>query len=266
MRPWSGRDAAFSAASYRFDVVRGRGVLRPGRRRGRRRRDHRHRRLRPQRHPRPPPTSTPTRASSPWPRRSSCPPRRGAGERTGEIGTIGDTDLFFFATIADASTTPATHTVRVDASGQSVTPVLRVFDAGTSLLATIVDNGAGDLDPAAGIVEYDVTAHGRARPGVLPAGGDRRLEHVPHRQLHHRSWRGRSPTSPPAPGDDHANRGPVQPGPRSSAWTRAPAMPRSPAASIPRPTATLFRIDPAATGPGLRAGWSRPPARCWTWT
>ncbi|MFI4882343.1 MAG: hypothetical protein ACIAQU_07135 [Phycisphaerales bacterium JB064] len=201
----TGPDAAFSAASYRFDVTRGQNyyVLVGG-----------------------DGTGVSTTANGSYTLNATTPTaddhanesefdlateivlssETGAGESTGEIGTINDTDLFFFETIADATPAPQQHTVRVDASGQSVTPVLSVFEAGTSLLAEIVDNGAGDLDPAAGVIEYNITASGM--PGqrfylqvelddgsMFPTGS------------YSVTVEGPIPDVIPTPGDDHANRG-----------------------------------------------------------
>lgn len=170
----------------------------------------------------------------------------GAGERTGEIGTINDTDLFFFDTIADASMMPADHTVRVDASGEMVTPVLSVFDVGTSLLATIVDNGAGDLDPAAGVIEYDITASGMPGQrfflqvelddsGMFPTGA------------YSISVEGPIPDTIPTPGDDHANRG------QFSQATVIELDGRTGDADItgrinPSADSDLFRFDPVGAG------------------
>jgi hypothetical protein len=130
----------------------------------------------------------------------------GSGELAGDIATVDDTDLFFFDSIIDASATPQTHTVRVDASGSSITPVLSVFDAGTSLLSTVVDGGAGDLAPEAGIIEFDISVSGT--PGqrfflqveiddasMFPTGS------------YAISVEGPIPDIIPTPGDDHANRG-----------------------------------------------------------
>ena len=170
----------------------------------------------------------------------------GAGERTGEIATIGDTDLFFFETIADASTIPQQHTVRVDASAQSVIPVLTVFDTGTSVLAMIADNSAGDLDPTAGIIEYNITASGTPGQrfflqvelddaGMFPTGS------------YTISVEGPVPDITPIPGDDHANRG------QFSQATVIGLDERTGDADIngridPPGDSDLFRFDPAAAG------------------
>lgn len=240
-----GPDAEFSAASYRFDVVRGQNyfVLVGGE-----------------------PGGVETTGTGAYVLNATTPTaddhanesefslaseivlssETGAGERAGLIGTINDTDLFFFETIADASTTPQPHTVRVDASGESITPVLTVFDAGTSLLATIVDNGVGDLDPTAGIIEYDVTASGM--PGqrfflqvevdgssMFPTGA------------YSISVEGPIPDVIPTPGDDHANRG------QFSQATVIQLDERTGDADIngridPSRDSDLFRINPSAVG------------------
>lgn len=170
----------------------------------------------------------------------------GAGAFTDAVDVPGDTDLYFFDTIADASTTPQQHTVRVDATGQSVTPVLSIFDAGTTLLDTVVDNGVGDLDPTAGVLEYNIVASGM--PGqrfflqvelddasMFPTGA------------YTISVEGPIPDTIPTPGDDHANRG------QFSQATVITLDERTGDAEAtgridPSSDSDLFRIDPAAAG------------------
>lgn len=133
-------------------------------------------------------------------------PETGSATVNGNIATIDDTDLFFFDSIVDASAMPETHTVRVDASGEMVTPVLSIFDAGTSLLSTVVDGGAGDLAPEAGIIEFDISVSGAEGQrffllvemddsGMFPTGA------------YSVTVEGPIPDITPTPGDDHANRG-----------------------------------------------------------
>ncbi|MEQ8316684.1 MAG: hypothetical protein RIE77_12495 [Phycisphaerales bacterium] len=130
----------------------------------------------------------------------------GDGLADGVIGTVNDTDLFFFETIVDASATPQNHVVRVDATGEMVTPVLSVFDAGTSLLTQIVDGGAGDLAAEDGIIETNILVSGAAGQrffllvelddsGMFPTGA------------YTVTVDGPTPDVIPTPGDDHANRG-----------------------------------------------------------
>lgn len=130
----------------------------------------------------------------------------GGGEEAGVIGTINDTDLFFFDSIVDASATPQTHTVRVDASGESVTPVLSIFSADTSLLTQIVDGGAGDLASEPGVIEYDISVMGEAgqRFFLLVELDDSSMFPTGAYTI---SVEGPIPDTIPTPGDDHANRG-----------------------------------------------------------
>jgi len=133
-------------------------------------------------------------------------PETGSATVNGSIATIDDTDLFFFDSIVDASAMPETHTVRVDASGETVTPVLSIFDAGTSLLSTIVDGGAGDLATEDGIIEFDISVSGAEGQrfflqvemddsSMFPTGA------------YSVTVEGPIPDVIPTPGDDHANRG-----------------------------------------------------------
>lgn len=130
----------------------------------------------------------------------------GDGQVDRVIGTLNDTDLFFFETIVDASSTPQEHVVRVDASGEMVTPVLSVFDAGTSLLTQIVDGGAGDLAAEAGIIETNILA--TSVPGqrffLLVELDDSSMFPTGAYSV---SVDGPTPEVIPTPGDDHANRG-----------------------------------------------------------
>jgi len=130
----------------------------------------------------------------------------GAGQQSGSIATVGDTDLFFFETIADGRSTPADHTVRLDASGQSVVPVLEVFDSATASIIRIVDGGAGDESTDAGVIETTITATGDAGQrffllasidsGSMFLTGDFAIE-----------VEGPLPDIVPDPDDDHADRG-----------------------------------------------------------
>ena len=242
--PVTGPDGAFSAASYRFSVVRGQQyfVLVGGA------------------------TGTVTTDSGAYSLSATAPAadpvaneteftiaqqiilstETGAGQFNDAIDVPGDTDLYFFDTIADASTIPQQHTVRVDSTGQMITPILTVFDAGTSVLDTITDNGVGDLDPTAGVIEYDIVASGL--PGerfflqveldggsMFPTGA------------YVISVEGPIPDTIPTPGDDHANRG------QFSLATVIGLDGRTGDAEItgriePSADSDLFRIDPAATG------------------
>lgn len=170
----------------------------------------------------------------------------GAGERAGDIATINDTDLFFFDSIVDASTTPQEHTVRVDASGETVTPVLSIFDAGTSLLSTIVDGGAGDLAPEDGIIEVDISVSGT--PGqrffLLVEMDDSSMFPTGAYSV---TVEGPIPDVIPTPGDDHANRG------QFSQATIIGLDERTGNAEItgridPSSDSDLFRINPLAGG------------------
>lgn len=130
----------------------------------------------------------------------------GDGVASGVIGTVNDTDLFFFDTIVDASPAPQQHVVRVDASGEMVTPVLSVFDAGTSLLTQIVDGGAGDLAPEDGIIQTNIVATGM--PGqrffLLVELDDSSMFPTGAYAV---TIDGPIPDVVPTPGDDHANEG-----------------------------------------------------------
>ncbi|UYV13379.1 MAG: hypothetical protein NCW75_03620 [Phycisphaera sp.] len=170
----------------------------------------------------------------------------GAGERAGNIATINDTDLFFFDSIVDASTTPQEHTVRVDASGETVTPVLSVFDAGTSLLSTVVDGGAGDLAPEDGIIEVDISVSGT--PGqrffLLVELDDSSMFPTGAYTV---TVEGPIPDVIPTPGDDHANRG------QFSQATVIDLDERTGNAEItgridPSADSDLFRINPLSGG------------------
>lgn len=240
-----GPDAPFSAASYRFNVVRGADyfVLVAG-----------------------DGTGSATTATGAYTLEATTPTaddhanesefelaseivlssETGAGSRFGTIGTIGDTDLFFFETIADGSTTPAEHTIRLDSTGQSITQVLRVFDAGTTLLTTIVDGGPGDLSSEAGVIETTITTTGA--PGerfyLLVSMDDSSTFPTGDYNL---SVEGPIPAVVPLPGDDHANRG------QFSQATVLELDERTGNAQItarisPSGDSDLFRINPLATG------------------
>lgn len=170
----------------------------------------------------------------------------GDGQADGIIGTVNDTDLFFFDTIVDASTTPQQHVVRVDATGEMVTPVLSVFDAGTSLLTQIVDGGAGDLAPEAGVIETNIMASGM--PGqrffLLVELDDSSMFPTGAYTV---SIDGPTPDVIPTPGDDHANRG------QFSQATVIELDERTGNAEItgridPARDSDLFRINPLAGG------------------
>lgn len=173
-------------------------------------------------------------------------PETGSATVNGTIATINDTDLFFFDSIVDASAMPQTHTVRVDASGQTVTPVLSIFDAGTSLLSTIVDGGAGDLAAEPGIIEFDIPVSGA--PGqrffLLVEIDDSSMFPTGAYSV---SVEGPIPDITPTPGDDHANRG------QFSQATVIGLDQRTGNGQItgrisPSADSDLFRINPAASG------------------
>lgn len=244
--PVVGPDAPFSAASYRFDVVRGRQyfvlVASDG-------------------------TGSATTATGAYTLEATTPTaddhanesefslaseivlssETGAGSRFGTIGTIADTDLFFFESIADGRVgSGAEHTIRLDSTGQSITQVLRIFDAGTNLLATIVDGGAGDLSGQAGIIETTITTTGA--PGerffLLVSIDDSSMFPTGDYSI---SVEGPIPDVIPQPGDDHANRG------QFSQATVIDLDPRTGNAQIvaridPSADSDLFRINPLAAG------------------
>jgi hypothetical protein len=240
-----GPDAAFSAATFRFDVTRGTQyfVLVTGDGSGSVTTDTGAYTVN---------ATTPTADETPnegefsIAREIELSAETGDGQLGAVIGTVNDTDLFFFDSIVDASATPQTHTVRVDASGESITPVLSVFDAGTSLLTMIVDGGAGDLAPEAGIIEYDLSVMGAEgqRFFLLVELDDASMFPTGAYTV---SVEGPIPDVVPTPGDDHANRG------QFSQATVVELDERTGNAEIsgrisPTSDSDLFRINPLAGG------------------
>ncbi|MEO1008042.1 MAG: hypothetical protein AAFX79_05715 [Planctomycetota bacterium] len=130
----------------------------------------------------------------------------GAGSQTGNIATIGDTDLFFFDTIADGSTTTASHVVRLAAGSSETDVILRVFDASTSLVDTIVDNGPGDEDATPGVVQTTINVSApEGERFFLLASIDAGSMFLTDNYVI--SVEGPLPDIVPSPDDDHADRG-----------------------------------------------------------
>ncbi len=118
-------------------------------------------------------------------------PNTGDGQATGVIGTVLDSDLFFFNAIADGDVT-----VTIDTPSSNLIPQLRVYSSTGTLLTTIdgIDSDTPIVHTIVGVVEGD-------RFYLLTSGLFLTTDGYTV------TVDGPAPTSPPTPDDDHADAG-----------------------------------------------------------
>lgn len=125
----------------------------------------------------------------------------GDGLSTGVIGTLNDTDIFYFTTYKDG-----THGITVSTPGSGLTPRIRLYAGDQSLLVDITDGSGQDEDGATdGSVTYTVNAGAAGEVYYVlvsaGAGGDDTGDYSV-------AIDGQAPDEPPPDGsDDHPDAG-----------------------------------------------------------